>query len=289
MKLVIISGLSGSGKSVALRTLEDNGYYCADNLPANLLRHFVNELRHNSQNYPDYAAVGIDARANFESIQYFPKVLNELRSLDIDVEILFLSADKKVLLKRFSETRRKHPLSQFNRPLLEAIEYELDVLSSIRNLADFCIDSTERNANELKTLVQEQFSNTKDNNSKLSLVFQSFGFKYGLPSDTSFMFDVRCLPNPHWETHLRPLTGKDPAVAEYLAQQPEVIEMVNTISQFIETWLPKFEIENRRYMTISIGCTGGQHRSVYIAEQLKKYFMTQRNNVSLRHRQLVEK
>lgn len=289
MKLVIISGLSGSGKSVALHTLEDNGYYCADNLPANLLEHFVNELRHNSQNYPDYAAVGLDARANLESIQHFPKVLNELKSLDIDVEILFLSADKKILLKRFSETRRKHPLSQFNRPLLEAIEYEMDVLNSIRNLADVCIDSTERNANELKTLVQEQFACNRDNSSKLSLLFQSFGFKYALPSDTSFMFDVRCLPNPHWETHLRPLTGRDSAVQEYLGQQTEVTEMIDSISSFIETWLPKFEAENRRYMTISIGCTGGQHRSVYITEQLKQYFMQQRNNVSLRHRQLIER
>lgn len=289
MKLVIISGLSGSGKSIALRTLEDNGYYCVDNLPANLLSHFVNELRHNSQNYLDYAAVGVDARANLENIQLFPSALRELKSLDIDIEILFLSADKKTLLKRFSETRRKHPLSQFNRPLLEAIEYEMDVLSSIRNLADFCIDSTERNANELKTLVQEQFSCNINNNSKLSLLFQSFGFKYGLPSDTSFVFDVRCLPNPHWETQLRPLTGKDTAVQEYLGQQKEVAEMINSISDFIQTWLPKFEAENRRYMTVSIGCTGGQHRSVYIAEQLKQHFIQQRNNVSLRHRQLIEK
>lgn len=289
MKLVIISGLSGSGKSVALRTLEDNGYYCVDNLPINLLSHFVNELRHNTQNYLDYAAVGIDARANLESIQHFPKLLSELKSLEVEVEVLFLTADKKVLLKRFSETRRKHPLSQFNRPLLESIEYEMDVLSSIQDLADFCIDSTDRNANELKTLVQDQFTPNRDKSSKLSLLFQSFGFKHGLPSDTSFMFDVRCLPNPHWEPQLRPLTGRDRAVQDYLGQQQEVTKMINSISGFIETWLPSFEAENRRYITISIGCTGGQHRSVYIVEQLNNYFSQQRNNVSLRHRQLVEK
>lgn len=289
MKLVIISGLSGSGKSVALRTLEDNGYYCVDNLPVNLLRSFVHELRHNTQNYLDYAAVGIDARANLESIQHFPKLLSELRSLEIEVEVLFLSADKKALLKRFSETRRKHPLSQFNRPLLEAIEYEMDVLSSMQDLADFCIDTTERNANELKTLVQDQFASHKGKSSKLSLLFQSFGFKYGLPSDTSFMFDVRCLPNPHWEPTLRPFTGRDAPVQDYLSQQQEVTDMIDSISGFIETWLPKFEAENRRYITISIGCTGGQHRSVYIVEQLNKHFSKQRNNVSLRHRQLAEK
>ena len=288
MKLVIISGLSGSGKSVALHTLEDSGYYCTDNLPVNLLLPFVQELLHNNQNYQYQAAVGIDARANLENIQHFPNLLSELKSLEgIEVEVLFLNAKTEILLKRFNETRRKHPLSQFNRPLLEAIEYEKDVLSSIERMADFIIDSTDRSASELRTLIQEQYTQHIDSQaSKLSLLFQSFGFKHGLPSDTSFVFDVRCLPNPHWEPSLRPLTGKDQAVQAFLEDEAPVQDMIKTITQFIEHWLPEFEAENRRYMTISIGCTGGQHRSVYLTEQLYKHFRTQRNNVSIRHREL---
>lgn len=287
MKLVIISGLSGSGKSVALSTLEDNGYYCTDNLPVNLLLPFIRELRLNSQNYQDHAAVGIDARASLENIQHFPNLLSELKALDVDVEVLFLTADIKILLKRFNETRRKHPLSQFNRPLLDAIEYEKGVLSSIEYMADLIIDSTERSASELRSLIGEQYSSSGNTaNSKLSLLFQSFGFKHGLPSDTSFVFDVRCLPNPHWEPSLRPLTGRDHAVQAYLEKQDAVIDMQKTITEFLEHWLPEFEAENRRYLTVSIGCTGGQHRSVYLAEQLHKHFSLNRNNVSLRHREL---
>lgn len=287
MRLILVSGLSGSGKSVVLNTLEDNGYYCTDNLPINLLPAFVNELKHNSQNYLEYAAVGIDARANLENLQHFPSLLAELKSLDIQVEVVFLTAKHSVLLKRFSETRRKHPLSQFNRPLREAIDYEIDLLGSLERLADTCIDTSSYSASELKQFIINHYSNI-DNESdhKLSLLFQSFGFKHGLPSDTSFVFDVRCLPNPHWVPELRPLTGQDTAVQEYLGQQEMIQKMIQSIITYIDQWLPAFDEENRRYMTICIGCTGGQHRSVYIVEQLYKHYQAKRNNVSLRHREL---
>lgn len=288
MKLVILSGLSGSGKSVALRTLEDEGYYCVDNLPSNLLPNFVNELRFNSQNYYDRAAVGIDARANLEEISHFPEMLKQLKSRDLQVEVVYLYANTDALLKRFSETRRKHPLTRFNHPLLEAIEYEQDVLSVIERAADHTIDTSEMSASELKSFFLQHFgADAGSTQYKLALLFQSFGFKHGIPSDTSFVFDVRCLPNPHWQQELRPLNGKDPAVQDFLCQQEAVGEMIDSITQFIEHWLPMFEAENRRYMTVSIGCTGGQHRSVYITEMLTKYFKQQRNNVSLRHRELA--
>lgn len=287
MKILLVSGLSGSGKSVALKTLEDDGYYCVDNLPANLLIDFAQELKSNNTLYANYAAIGIDARANIENIQQIPNHIQKLKNKGIRVDLLFISASDETLLKRFSETRRKHPLSQPERPLLESIAYERDILSTLSNIADISLDTSNLSTPELKARISEQFSIHCEHatHKTMSLLFQSFGFKYGIPSDTNFIFDVRCLPNPHWQADLRPLTGKDAPVQRFLMQQADTQLMLDSIIQFTEQWLPKFENEHRKYMTVSIGCTGGQHRSVYIVEQLTEYFSNQRNSVNSRHRE----
>lgn len=287
MKLILISGLSGSGKSVALKTLEDEGYYCCDNLPANLLISFVKELRFNRQNYTENAAIGIDARANAETIDLVPSLLARIRALGVEVEIIFLYANHAELARRFSETRRRHPLSHSERTLAESISYESEILANIQNLADLAVDTTEKSAAQLRQLILDHYSlNPLQPASKMALLLQSFGYKFSVPHDTSFIFDVRCLPNPHWQSELRPLTGRDQKVQDFLCQYDDVARMIDDIGSFIEAWLPRFEAENRRYLTVSIGCTGGQHRSVYVVEALAKRLSAKRSNVLKRHRQL---
>lgn len=288
MKLLIVSGLSGSGKSVALKTLEDEGYYCVDNLPANLLTNFVSEFKKNQYLYSGAAAIGIDARANIENIQQIPEQIKKLHKKGITVDLLFIFANDATLLKRFSETRRKHPLSQTQRPLLESIEYERDILSTLSNIATTSIDTSELATPTFKQKILEEFSLSKPQipHKKLSLLFQSFGFKYGIPSDTNFIFDVRCLPNPHWQAELRPLTGQDSPVQHFLTEHTDANTMIKSIIDFVEQWLPHFEAEHRKYMTVSIGCTGGQHRSVFITEALAKHFKQTRESVNLRHKEL---
>lgn len=288
MKLLIVSGLSGSGKSVALKTLEDEGYYCVDNLPANLLTNFVSEFRKNQQLYSSAAAIGIDARANIENIQQIPEQIKTLNKQGIIVDLLFISASDATLLKRFSETRRKHPLSQTQRPLLESIEYERDILSTLSNIATTSIDTSELSTPIFKQKILDEFSIEPKNQAskKLSLLFQSFGFKYGIPSDTNFIFDVRCLPNPHWQAELRALTGQDEPVQQFLTENTDANAMIKSIIDFLEQWLPHFEAEQRKYMTVSIGCTGGQHRSVFITETLAKHFKQSRESVNIRHKEL---
>lgn len=287
MKLILISGLSGSGKSVALKTLEDEGYYCCDNLPANLLINFVKELHFNRQNYTEFAAIGIDARANVETINLIPSLLDNISALGVEVEIIFLYANHQELLRRFSETRRRHPLAQDGRTLSESISYESEVLTNIQDMADLAIDTSQKSAAELRQLILDNYGRQQiKSKTGLTLLLQSFGFKYSVPHDTSFIFDVRCLPNPHWQTELRTLTGLDDKVAKFLRQEPNVSAMIEDIGNFIDNWLSCFEAENRRYLTISIGCTGGQHRSVYVVEQLAARFAAKRNNVLKRHRQL---
>lgn len=290
MKLLIVSGLSGSGKSVALKTLEDEGYYCVDNLPANLLTNFVSEFRKNRLLYSSAAAIGIDARANIENIQQIPEHIKKLTNKGITVDLLFISASDTTLLKRFSETRRKHPLSQAQRPLLESIEYERDILSVLSNIATTSIDTSELSTPTFTQKILDEFALDPHNQSskKLSLLFQSFGFKYGIPNDTNFIFDVRCLPNPHWQTELRPLTGQDAPVQQFLIHHTDANVMIKSIIDFVEKWLPQFEAEHRKYMTISIGCTGGQHRSVFIAEALEKHFSQNRTGVNVRHKELLK-
>ncbi len=281
-RLVIISGLSGSGKTVALHTLEDAGYYCVDNLPVALLTGLGHHLREMSGT-DGLFAVGIDARNPAVDLARFPQMLDTLAADGIRTEIVFLNADDATLIKRFSETRRRHPLSVDNRPLADAIELERQLLSPIQAKADLVVDTTSTTIHQLRGLIQDRLGTRTE---ALSILFQSFGFKHGLPQDADFVFDVRCLPNPHWEPGLRPLTGRDEAVRHYLEQQPGVERMVDHIRDFLSEWIPQFERENRSYLTVAIGCTGGQHRSVYLAERLAAHFRQSRGLVSVRHREL---
>jgi UPF0042 nucleotide-binding protein len=284
MKVIIISGLSGSGKSIALNTLEDLDYYSIDNMPIGMLPSLVQQLLGDWGKDHSHIAVGIDARNSHSDLKHFPGLLKDLSTSSLDVETIYLEAEDTTLLKRFSETRRKHPLTSENRSLSDAIKLERELLYPIAAQTDLHIDTTHTNIYELRELVRNRVTNELTDS--MSLLFQSFGFKHGTPSDADFIFDLRCLPNPHWESTLRPLTGRDQKVIQYLEAQPWVNEMKQQITSFLETWIPRFEQENRNYMTIAIGCTGGQHRSVYMTETLAVHFKTLRKNVILRHREL---
>lgn len=284
MKLVIVSGLSGSGKSVALHTLEDLDYYCIDNLPVALLEPFVAQLLNHPQPGQDAVAVGIDARNQSSDLQHFPDILKRLRARGIHIEILYLQADDETLLKRFSETRRRHPLSRGTRTLADAIRDERSLLQPISAAASLHIDTTHTNVHQLRDLVHERVAGKSDG--ALSLLFKSFGYKHGIPEDADFVFDVRCLPNPHWDPRLRPQTGLDQDVVEYLDEQPLVDEMYQEIRSFLDAWIPRFERENRSYLTVALGCTGGQHRSVYLTERLGAHFRERYPSVLVRHREL---
>ncbi|MBZ0070279.1 MAG: RNase adapter RapZ [Gammaproteobacteria bacterium] len=284
MRLVIVSGLSGSGKSVALHTLEDLGYYCIDNLPIGLLEPFAQQLLDSPSPNPDNAAVGIDARNQSTELQHFPQIVRRLRERGIHCEIVYLQADDETLLKRFSETRRKHPLSGPDVPLADAIRQERSLLEPISANASLHIDTTHTHIHQLRDLVQERVAGKTTGT--LSLLFKSFGFKHGVPEDADFVFDVRCLPNPHWDARLRPQTGLDADVVEYLDAQPMVDTMFDSIHDFLDTWIPYFERENRSYLTVALGCTGGQHRSVYLARRLGEHFRARHPSVLVRHREL---
>lgn len=283
MKLFIVSGLSGSGKTIALHTLEDAGYYCVDNLPVGLLSDFVTTMKNNKPAIYDLVAVAVDARCGIDDMGHFDHILQDIKAQDIEVEILFFTSRVEKLLTRFNETRRKHPLTQKGIPLVEAIHMERDILKIISSNADLTIDTSDLNVHQLRHIINYRLMH--DNHETMSILIQSFGFKHGLPADTDFMFDVRCLPNPHWEDHLRPYTGKDQPVIEYLEGFSEVQEMQDSIVKFLDHWIPCFEKEGRSYMTISIGCTGGQHRSVYLAQKIKSQLQKKHENVSLRNRE----
>ncbi|NOY62206.1 MAG: RNase adapter RapZ [Gammaproteobacteria bacterium] len=296
MKLLIISGLSGAGKSHVLQALEDLDFYCIDNLPLALLPHLAVQMKQacqcdeqNEQSPRGSAsacgvAVGIDARNLTNDLQRFQEILNTLRESGFTCEIIFVEANANTLLKRFSETRRKHPLTRSDVALVEALSAERQLLRTISRHADLHIDTSHLNVHQLRTLVRERIA--KKEKPSLSLLFLSFGFKCGIPADVDFIFDVRCLPNPHWEPALRPLTGRDAAVVEFLAKQSLVGDMQQSINSFLQQWIPRFEEENRSYLTVAIGCTGGQHRSVYLAEALTDAFQQSRENVLVRHREL---
>lgn len=284
MKLVIISGLSGSGKTVALHTLEDEGFYCVDNLPLGLLPSFTEQIVSDKIQIYDEVAVGIDARSGVNDLRRYSEIINTVKSTGIEVETIFFQTDINTLIKRFSDTRRRHPLAKKGIPLAEAIDIERNLLAPITIEADLCLDTTHTNIHQLRSLLKERVLLRTEK--QLSLLFQSFGFKHSAPTDSDFVFDVRCLPNPHWEPALRALTGQDPEVIEFLHDQDDVIAMLNHIRNFMEFWIPKFADQNRYYLTVSIGCTGGQHRSVYITEQLCKYFQGTLAHVSLRHREM---
>lgn len=282
MRLIIISGRSGSGKSTALHVLEDAGFNCIDNLPAALLPDLVKNI---SQHQSDQnAAVSIDARNASEQLQRFPEFLEQARQPGLSIEVLFLDAHSPTLIKRFSETRRKHPLSNENRDLREAVALESELLDPISRSSDLSIDTSNLSLHQLRDLIKNRI--TEKNTPGMALQFQSFGFKHGIPVDVDFVFDVRCLPNPYWKPNLRKHTGQEQPVIDFLSQQEDVTAMLNDISQFIKQWLPKFIDNNRSYMTVAIGCTGGHHRSVYLCEQLYKAFKDNHSNTQLRHREL---
>lgn len=285
MKFIIITGLSGSGKSIALNTLEDLDYYCIDNLPVGMLKAIAEHITGDWGQEHQLIAVGIDARNSANELLDFPKLLSQLSRLGLKSEIIYLQADEDIILKRFSETRRKHPLTQENKSLRDAIKLEQQLLEPIAANADLFIDTTETNIYQLRDLVRERIADVEAGS--MSLLFQSFGYKRGTPSDADFIFDVRCLPNPHWDPSLRQKTGLDPEVQTYLNAQEDVIEMIEQIRTFLDCWIPRFEKEARSYLTISIGCTGGQHRSVFLAETLGNYFCQRRGNVLIRHREIA--
>ena len=278
MQIFLISGLSGSGKSVALKVLEDNGYYCVDNLPADLLASLVEYLQD-----AGYAkiAVSIDVRSA-NSVQRLPSLLEKIRQQSVDVHVLFLDAQNDTLVKRYSETRRLHPLSDGTRTLPECVSQERELLSEISNIGHH-IDTTELDANALRAWIKQFI---KIDRARLTLLFQSFAFKHGIPLDADLVFDVRCLPNPHYDQKLQLLTGRDEAVIKFLDNTPSAQDMFGDIRDFVERWLPSFVADNRSYLTVAIGCTGGQHRSVYLAEKFANYFKY-RQQVLVRHRELV--
>ena len=283
MKLTIISGRSGSGKSTVLHVLEDLGYYCIDNLPASLLPALANRISEDGNDLP-LVAVSIDARNVSEDLEKVPEILTELKNTQISTQILFLDANSKTLLRRFNESRRKHPLSTETIGLREAINFESDLLEHISLLASLTIDTSSMSLQTLRQTVKEQFLGNQS--SATALLFQSFGFKHGVPVDADIVYDVRCLPNPYWDASLRSLTGLDKPVADFLGADAEVTEMLADISYFLAKWLPNFEANNRSYITIAVGCTGGQHRSVYLCERLSQAFAEKLANVQVRHREL---
>ncbi len=282
MKLVIISGRSGSGKTTALHVLEDIGYYCVDNLPVVLLPQLLEELRKSTSNV-SMVAIGIDARNAGGQLGNLPNILRELTIHGVNSQVLYLDSDDETLIKRFSETRRKHPISNDSNTLREAIERERDILNPVASCASLIIDTTSLTLHQLRDQIKMRVGEDVDS---MAILVESFGFKNGIPKDADVVFDVRCLPNPHWITHLRALTGKDIEVKTFLAKHEAAQEMITDILAYLEKWLPRFAANNRSYMTIAIGCTGGQHRSVYVAEELLTQLSARFANVQARHREL---
>lgn len=286
MRLIIVSGRSGSGKSTALDVLEDNGFYCIDNLPAGLLPELAERALVHTELLHPQVAVSIDARNLPSHLQRFPELLAEVRARHIQVDVLFLDAEEGTLLKRFSETRRRHPLTNENRSLAEAIRDEATLLHPIADLADLRLDTTSLNLYQLRDTLRLRLLNKPEPGT--AFLVESFGFKRGMPVDADLVFDVRCLPNPYWKPELREQSGKDEAVRDYLAAQADVEEMYQDIHAYLLKWLPRFAASNRAYVTIAIGCTGGHHRSVYIAERLGAALKPALKNVQIRHRDLSE-
>ena len=279
MKLFIISGRSGSGKSTILQALEDQGYQCIDNLPVTLLHSLVEE---NLRSASLLLAVCIDARS--QSLQTFPEILKALPLDKSARRVVYLDAVSPTLVKRFSETRRRHPLTSDKIDLRQAIDMEAQVLGTVADIADLTIDTTQLSSQQLKAQFVDRVLDHDSSN--INLLVRSFGFKYGVPVDADFVFDLRCLPNPHWNPELRTLSGLDQPVMDYLQDQPMVNEMFEDISSILNRWVPRFEDNARVYMTVAIGCTGGQHRSVYMAQRLAEYLSREHSNVLVRHREL---
>jgi UPF0042 nucleotide-binding protein len=284
VRLVIISGLSGSGKSVALHVLEDLGFYCIDNIPVGLLRSFVDQILPRNDAAFANVGVGLDARNRPADIAEIPSLVKQLRADGVACEIIFLQTDDKVLLSRFSDTRRRHPLATKDTSLAEAIAKERELLGPIINTAELVIDTTGMTVYALRELIRERVGQRVAG--ALSILVESFGYKHGLPASADFVFDVRCLPNPYWEPTLRQLSGKDQAVKQFLDDEPLVQEMIDDIVAFLERWIPRYQDFQRSYLTVAIGCTGGQHRSVYVAEAVARRLERQHGTIRTQHHEL---
>lgn len=283
LRLIIVSGLSGSGKTVALHVLEDLGYYCIDNLPAALLKAAVDEVR-SGKDATRLLAVGVDARTRAQDLQSLPELLRDLGEQRVRTEIIFLHASDEILLQRYSESRRRHPLASGDTELRAAIETERQILAEIHNSADLIIDTSATSIYELADVVRGRVDRRKTNT--LSVLVQSFGFKHGIPADADFVFDLRCLPNPYWTLELRGLTGLDREVSEFLNAQESFTKMYDDILAFLLRWIPYFSEANRGYLTVALGCTGGQHRSVCMTEKLVAELSEAHDHVLTRHNSL---
>ena len=280
--MLVVSGMSGSGKSGALHTLEDLGYYCVDNLPADLLPEFVRRLQA-SESSPDKVAVGIDAR-NLDNLSDVPVALSQIGAMGANPRLLFLEARDDVLLRRYADTRRRHPLSHLGLVLADAISLDRQALRPLRQIADILIDTSDLNVHQMRRRVLAEFGLS---GTGLSLLFQSFAYRHGVPADADFVFDARVLPNPHWDARLRPLSGRDAEVRDYLDAQQEVALYFTQVQQFLDNWLTKLRSETRSYATIAFGCSGGRHRSVYLAERMAAHCRQQGwSEVATHHREL---
>ena len=282
-QLIVVSGLSGSGKTVALRTLEDLGYYCVDNLPAALMPAFVQAISQGPTGLQHKLAVGVDVRNRAENLNRLPEILAELARADIGYRLVFLDTRDDVLIKRYSETRRRHPLSVEGVGLADAIAEERRLLKPMLAIADRVVDTSDLNVHQLRRLVITEMGLAAG---AMTLLFESFAYRRGVPTDADFVFDARCLPNPHWEAKLRPLSGKDAPVREWLEGKPEVAQFAGDLGRFLDSWLPRFESDGRSYVTICMGCTGGRHRSVYLAEKLAEHFRQHYAQVLTYHREM---
>jgi UPF0042 nucleotide-binding protein len=283
-RLIIVSGLSGSGKSVALHALEDLGYYCIDNIPAGLLGALLEEVTRPGESAASRIAVGVDARNRQEDIESLPAMIADLRSSAVQTDVIFLQASDEILLRRYRETRRRHPLASPNMELRSAINRERELLGAIINAADLVIDTSRTSVYELADALQDRVDRRKSKN--LSILLESFGFKHGIPADADFVFDLRCLPNPYWNAELRSLNGLDSEVVEFLDAQPAFTKMYEDIHTFLLRWIPEYVSFNRSYLTVALGCTGGQHRSVYMTEKLVRALGAVHDPVHTRHSEL---
>jgi len=284
MRLIIVSGLSGSGKSIALHILEDLGYYCVDNMPAALLKSVIEEVTSDGDKSVKLLALGVDARNRQEDLESLPQLLEELKQQQIQTELLFLQSSDDVLLQRYSESRRRHPLAEHGTALRAAIDKERELLSVVVNAADLIIDTSQTSVYELADTIRERVD--RRSTQSLSVLIESFGFKNGIPADADFVFDMRCLPNPYWTVELRGLTGRDKEVSDFLNAQDAFVRMYEDILGFLRRWIPEYDDVHRGYLTVAIGCTGGQHRSVYMTEKLAAALRDMHDPVLTRHNEL---
>ncbi len=283
-RLIIVSGLSGSGKTVVLNTLEDLSYFTIDNLPVSLLNELIVQFSEPDSNLANQIAIGIDARNSQADLSYLPETIMSLLDKHISTELIYIEANDEALTKRFSETRRKHPLSSGSISLVDAIHQEREITSVLSEAADLRIDTSQMQLHELRNIVRERIARREK--AIMSLQIISFGYKNGIPKDSDFVFDLRCLPNPYWKKHLRQYSGKDKPVIDFLSKQNSVKLMLKDLGSYLDRWIPQFESDNRSYLSIAFGCTGGHHRSVFVAEQLAAEFRKSGKQVIVRHRDI---